>query len=201
MLRVEILRDEPARIGGFQMRPGEFAAMATRKIPPRDAVLHGHDDGIGADEVVQIGRDRPDLMRLHGEEYHVVDAGLLHGLGGLEILHVDLGAVLLDQAHAVGADGIEIGPACDEGDVLADIREANPQKSADGACADDRDAHAGILIVRMSCRSGLCGSGEAVRQDSDPLDLHLDRGAFRDRAGTVGGAAGDDVAGLQRHAP
>ena len=52
---------------------------------------------------------------------------------------------LAEHAEAVVADGVEVGAAGDEGDVVAGLDEAGADESADSAGAHDQDVHGGFI--------------------------------------------------------
>ena len=57
------------------------------------------------------------------------------------------GTGFADHAEAVVADGLEVGAAGDEGDVVAGLEEAGADEAADAAGAHDQDIHLGFMIL------------------------------------------------------
>ena len=81
-------------------------------------------------------------MRFQREDYTVNMAYCRKAVSGLGALCFQHGAVIHSHGHAARADGIQIFPARDEGDIFTCVRQFCAYKSADGACADDTEFHA-----------------------------------------------------------
>jgi hypothetical protein len=102
------------------------------------------------------------------------------------------------QLQAVLLDRGEMGALIDHGDVLAGERKLGRQQAADGAGAD----HANLLLLgrrarQIGARQHLV---EHVAEAADAIDHDFDDVmGVAHRAGAERGAAGDDVAGHQRH--
>ncbi len=73
------------------------------KIPIRNAVLHGHHDGIRREQFRDIECHRLDLMRLHRQNDQVLRSGCGVIVGGLDFGYRLLIAVGCHQADSAGA--------------------------------------------------------------------------------------------------
>jgi hypothetical protein len=142
--------DHAPRVDGLDPRPLEGAAQAL-KVPPGDAVLHGHDDRLRTEQAAHLRRRGRDLVGLHGGDDDVVRAGLGDLVRRARGVDEVLGAVLHDQLHALFPDGLEVRAAADECHVLARQRELHAQHAADGTRSNDADSHA--IILRSSGRT------------------------------------------------
>ena len=96
---------------------------------------------LGVEQVVQLFRDRGDLVRLHGEDDHVLRPSLGEASGGLDARGDVVGAVGHREPHAPGADRLQVRAARDERHVLAGDRELDADVSADRAGTDDAEFH------------------------------------------------------------
>src|SRR5262249_3048071 len=83
--RVDVTSDLASGIDAFEPCALECSAMLP-EIPPRDSVLHGHNAGRSIIEVMEVARDRGDLMRLDREQDAVLWACVGHCLHGFYIL-------------------------------------------------------------------------------------------------------------------
>ena len=131
----------PLRIDALDRHSGELPAVAV-EVPERDAVLHRHDHGLRPDQVRQFVDDSLDLVCLHRQHDDVLHAGFGVVIGREHVARDLRAAVVGDQLDAVAADGIEIRPAHDEGQLFAGQCELCAHVAADGAGADDCDFHA-----------------------------------------------------------
>src|SRR5207253_10395636 len=123
------------------LQPAAFERTAVlEEVPPRNAVLRGQHCGLGPAEVIEVGDDGGNLMRLHAEDDELLCAGLGNLVGGSNARH-DLTAVLLDQLQAVGLDGCEMRTACDHADLFARLLQLGCEQTADGARADNANPH------------------------------------------------------------
>ena len=117
-------------------RSGPSSAL---EEPPRHAVLRRQDRGVGIEQRRDARRELGQAVGLDAEHDEVGPAHGVELVGGLQALV----QVAARRAHpqAVAADGLEVGAAGDQDDVRAARREGRAQVAADGAGADDRDAH------------------------------------------------------------
>ena len=106
-----------------------------------DAVEEGDDEGVGAEERPHRLRGLGDLPGLHAEEDRVGRAERRRVVGGAGGVDREVAGDAAD-AEAVLPDGAEVVAPGDEGDVLAGLGEATAEVGADGAGAEDGDAHA-----------------------------------------------------------
>ncbi|MNG14001.1 hypothetical protein D3C84_977220 [compost metagenome] len=120
--------------------PRQRAALLL-EVPVGDAVLHGHDHGVGAEELGQLRHHRLDLVRLHCQDHDVLRAGLLVAVGGLYLVRHLLAALGADELEAVGGDGVQVLAPHDESDVLPGQRELGAHQAADRAGADHCNLH------------------------------------------------------------
>jgi hypothetical protein len=139
-LRRDLRADHAVRIDALHRRAFERSAVLV-KIPIRDPVLHRHDHGLGAEEPGHLVRHRFDLVRLHRQDDDVLSARPVVAVGGLHLARHLLLAVGRDQLEAVGGDGVEVGSAHDERDLLAGQRELRSDQAADRAGPDDCYLH------------------------------------------------------------
>src|SRR3546814_1344759 len=98
------------------------------EVPPWQAVLDGHDHGVRAVQQRHLRRHGRQMMRLQGQDHEVLLAGLLEAIDRVD-LRLLLAAVLPDQLQAVLADGGEMRPLIDHGDVLAPERRSEEHTS------------------------------------------------------------------------
>ena len=84
---------------------------------------------------------RVELVRLHRQDHHVVHAGCGVVVGGAHVARDLLAAIGLDQLDAVIGDGLQIGAAHEEGDLVAGQRQPGSDGAADGAGTDDCELH------------------------------------------------------------
>ena len=97
------------------------------------------------------------VVALDGEDDEVeLVAGVCRAFDGVDV--VDLaGSGFAEHAEAVVADGVEVGAAGDEGDVLAGFDEAGADEAADSAGAHDQDVHGAFISEgRLGANSDLC---------------------------------------------
>jgi hypothetical protein len=90
---------------------------------------------------MQLVGHRCHLVRLERDDDDIVMAGVFPVIGGAHVLGDELVIVLHDDAHAAGADGLEIFPARNEGDLFARDRQFGPHKAAYGTGAHDTETH------------------------------------------------------------
>ena len=86
------------------------------------------------------------VVALDGEddEVELGAVSVLRAFDGVDV--VDLaGSGFAEHAEAVVADGLEVGAAGDEGNVVAGLDEAGADESADAAGAHDQDVHGGFI--------------------------------------------------------
>src|SRR5438270_786020 len=76
--------------------PARVRAAVALEVPPRDAVLHRQHDALIVQHAAQLGYDRRELVRLHGEHHQVRWAGIGHALEDGEPLPARA-AVALDK--------------------------------------------------------------------------------------------------------
>src|SRR5690606_1016759 len=149
--RIDGRLDLAARIDAFDRLVGVRNIALALEIPPRNPVLHRDDDGVLVQNLVQIGQNGLDLMGFHTQNHHVLRTGIVPGAGANVFRHA-LRAVVLDQLHAVGANGFEIGATNDDSNViLAAQGESHRDQTTDRAGADYAYFHAQppIDAVRM----------------------------------------------------
>jgi hypothetical protein len=161
--------DDAPRVDGLDPRPFVRPAQAL-KVPPGDAVLHGHDDRVRAEQAAHLLRHRRHLVGLHGGYHDVVHASLGDPVGCLRRIDEVLGAVLHDQLEALFPDGLEVRAAADECHVLARQRELDAEHAADRARSNNADFHA-IILRFCGYDAGAAGT---CRADGS-LDAEFDR--------------------------
>ena len=75
---------------------------------------------------------------------------------GVDVVDV-AGSGFAEHAEAVVADGLEVGAAGDEGDVVAGLEEAGADEAADSAGAHYQYAHGALISEgRLGANSDLC---------------------------------------------
>src|SRR5262245_31745183 len=79
-------------------------------------------------------------MGFHAEDDEVLLPGLGDAVGGLHRTREEL-AVVLDEPHPTGFDGLQVRTPADKRHVLADQRELDPKHAADRAGPDDANPH------------------------------------------------------------
>ena len=109
------------------------------KIPIRDAVLHGNDDGAGPKKLRHFARHGFDLMRLHPQHDDVLSARLRIVVGRLDARHAFFGSIGVDQPDAPGAQRLKICSACNECDVFSGQRKPRSHIAAD--CTDSDNGY------------------------------------------------------------
>ena len=106
-----------------------------------DAVLEGDDGGL----IVQGGSKELGgglgVVALDGEDDEVeLGVGFFRAFDGIDAVDV-AGSGFADHAEAVVADGLEVGAAGDEGDVVASLEKAGANEAANAAGTHDQDLH------------------------------------------------------------
>src|SRR5690606_36487978 len=127
------------RVDGAQA-PALEAAIQLVEIPPGHAVLTRHDACVGAEEAGCLLGDLPRLVGLEGEDDAVLGPDPVGVVGGG---HGNGPAAFgADHGQAVGAHGVEMFAAGEEGEVDAvDPGQACRRVTADGAGAVDAYLH------------------------------------------------------------
>ncbi len=86
------------------------------------------------------------VVALDGEDDEVeLGVGLFGALDGVDVVDV-AGTGFADHAETMVADGLEVGAAGDEGDVVAGLEEAGADEAADAAGTHDEDLHRGCFF-------------------------------------------------------
>src|SRR5882762_2023732 len=156
-------RDDAARIDAPHHAAGPFTAMVV-EIPVGDAVLHGDDDRVGAEQMRYIAGDRLELMGLHGEDHQLLCARGGAVLRSHDVARHLLTAVAQDEPDAAAANRFQIRAAHDEGDPLTRQRQLRAHVTADGTAADDGDLHrAPLWLWATCCTSARPASGLSIR--------------------------------------
>src|SRR6267143_6792269 len=143
-------RDDAARIHAAHHAAGPFTAMVV-EIPVGNAVLHGHDNRVGAEQMRYLAGDRFELMGLHGEDHQVLCARGGAVLGSDDVARQVLTAIAQDEPDAEPANRLQIRAAHDEGDLLARQRQLRAHVTAYGAAADDGDLHRAPPLLWATC--------------------------------------------------
>jgi hypothetical protein len=146
-LDLDTCSDPASRVDGLDPR-SFIGSLQALEVPPRNAVLHGHDHRIRPEQGAHLLRRGRDLVGLHGGYDNVMHAGLGDPVGGLHGVDKVLGAVLHDQPQPLVPHGLEVRAAADERHVLARQRELHAEHAADRAGSHDADLHAVILGYR-----------------------------------------------------
>ena len=80
------------------------------------------------------------VVALDGEDDEVeLGVGFFRAFDGVDAVDV-ASSGFADHAEAVVADGLEVGAAGDEGDVVAGLEKAGADETADAAGAHDEDS-------------------------------------------------------------
>src|SRR6267378_941056 len=140
-------RDDAARIHAAHHAGGQFTAMVM-EIPVGDAVLHGHDDRVGAEQLRYIAGDGLELMGLYGEDHQLLGARGGAALRSHDVARQVFTAIAEDEPDAAPAHRLQIRAAHDEGDLLTRRRQLRAHVTADGAATDDGDLHRAPLCFR-----------------------------------------------------
>ncbi len=108
------------------------------EIPIGNAVLQRHHDGVGPEQLRHLRRNRFDLMRLHRENDGILRTGRSVVVGRIHARHGQFGSIAVDDPDAAAAQRIQIRTACDEGHLIAGVREPGSQVTANRSDPDDR---------------------------------------------------------------
>jgi hypothetical protein len=153
LVAVYVFAQDFARIEGFQLLAFKFAVVFM-EIPPGDAVLHGDDHGVVADQRWHLARHLIEMMRLDRQEDDVLGADLADLVGDPDLGHV-FGTIFPNELEAVLPDRLQLRSAGDNRDVLTGKPELDGQHSADGASTDNANFHIPLPrlpIGRLSAR-------------------------------------------------
>ena len=87
------------------------------------------------------------VVALDGEDDEVeLGVGFFREFDGVDVVDV-AGSGFADHAEAVVAEGLEVGTAGDEGDVMAGLEETGADEAADAAGAHDEDLHGDFISL------------------------------------------------------
>src|SRR5450631_3537499 len=92
-------------------------------------------------------------MSLHCENDDILRTDCSIVVGGIHMLHRRLGSIAVDDPYAAGAQRIKIRAACDEGHLIAGVREPGSQVTANRSDTDDRYLQCLSSMERMWRRS------------------------------------------------
>jgi hypothetical protein len=159
----DALADDAGRVDAVHPRAGQRATVLV-EVPEGDAVLHGDDHRIGPEQLGHVCGHRFHLVRLQRQDHQVLRPGVGAVVGGAHVAGDVFAAVLHDQFHAAGADGLEVLAAHDEGDVFAGQCQLHADIAADGTGTDDGHFHgrtpgmAAPQITRSARRASICAA-------------------------------------------
>ena len=91
------------------------------------------------------------VVELHGKQHHINRPDLGRVVGRDDVLEVEIAVRTLDP-QSVRAERLQVGAACEEGDVGAGLREPAAEVPAEPAAADDGDAHSAFYNSRPLTR-------------------------------------------------
>ena len=128
----------PSGIDRFDVR-APVRALVSQKIPPRNAVLHGDDERLRADQAANLPGNRRELMGLHRQHDDVGHAGLVNPAGRGDRPGQTLGSVLLNEPDAGLPEGVEVRAPADERDLLSRQHEPCAEHATNGPGTDDTD--------------------------------------------------------------
>ena len=88
------------------------------EVPERNAVLHGHDDGVRTEQFRHVVGHGVYLMGFQGQYDNVLRPRFVIVVGRLHVFGHVLGPVFHDQFHAVFLDGFQVRSPYYEGHVF-----------------------------------------------------------------------------------
>ena len=131
-----------------------------------DAVQQRHDEGGRAEEGADPGADGGKVQEFHRDD-HGVDGPGLGGIGGGGGVRAEVAAGGAEE-EAVRADGVEVAPTRDQGDIVAGAGQDAPEVPADAPGTVDRDSHGGEVTAT--------GDGLKSPSRSGPSTWHMGTG-------------------------
>ena len=131
----------PTRVDTLEAKPLELATMVL-EVPPRDAVLRAHDDGVGPEERRQLGGQPGQAVRLHPEKDHI-------GRSDDSQVADDLGAdfeitVCRDHPQPTLLHGVEVRAPREEHDIGSGAGKPRADVPADGTGPCNDDLHGAV---------------------------------------------------------
>ena len=128
-------RKERSGVAGWSLRQADV-------VPPGNAVLGEHDGGVVTEQRFQPVGERGDAGRLQGADDDILRAEIGRVVGGL---HAGLELIAAHaQRQAVVPHGRQMRPAHHAGNLVAGARQPHRQMAADGARAENTDAHENV---------------------------------------------------------
>ena len=142
-------RGDPAvGVAGRQGRAGQCATPIVEK-PPGQAVERGDHAGVRPQQRRDAGRCPRQAVALERDDHRVLRAKIGRIVAGGEF--EDMAGVAAAQCQAVGANRRQVRAARDQADLMAGLGQARTDGAADGAGAENANAH---QRVRSNCRKG-----------------------------------------------
>src|SRR5438876_603445 len=143
--RFDRRRDDAAGIDALEPQTVQRAADSL-EVPPRNAVLRGHDDGVRTEQRTERRRDGRQTVRLDAEDDDVRRADRVQIAGHFRPdVKIPFGA---EHAKAPLAHGLQVRTAREQHDVGTGARQPRADVPADRAGARDDDLHDGCCEYR-----------------------------------------------------
>jgi hypothetical protein len=122
--------DHSARIDSLDPRPLVRPGQP-EKIPPGDAVLHGHHDRVATEERSHLAGHPGDLVGFQRQDDNILHAGLGNVVGGSDRARMPLGAILQDQPDPIFPCRLQVCSTADESHLLSGQGKLNADHPSD----------------------------------------------------------------------
>src|SRR5271157_1928724 len=139
-IHLDMGSDHSARIDGLDPRP-RVRPGKPEKIPPGDAVLHGHHDRVATEERSHLAGHPSDLVGFHRQDDNILHTGLGDVVGGSDRARMPLGAILQDQPDPIFPCRLQACSAADESHLLSNQSKLNADHPSDRASPNYTNLH------------------------------------------------------------
>src|ERR1022692_1540849 len=176
--RLDVLLDHAVGIGGLEP-VARVRALEVLKVPPRQAVLDRHDDGVRGEQRAHLRCHRLYHVSFQRQEDEVLRSRLGAARHGAQILGELFGSVGADELETVAPDRVQMRALIDHRDRLTRECETNGEYSTDRTRADDCNFHFFLLHARSSRAHPCMNVATSMPQSSVRYETRKNRTIYR----------------------